>query len=128
MPTLAELMVDRAAMDVLCDLGKIHVTYRPRVINPKWQREITKAEEDGAGDEVTLYQPLRDAVISWDLDESPGVPLEMTDEGLSTVPRQILNQVLWSLMTTARPNQKRPPELSTGGLLVPLTSTTTQES
>lgn len=124
MPTVAELMADRAEMKVVCEIGEIYVEYRPRVITPAWQKAIGDQEAAGAGEEVTLFQPLRDSVISWDLEVRSGTAYGLTDEELATIPRQILNQILFSLVTTARPNQMKPPVLSTGGSLAPSTLTT----
>lgn len=121
MPTVAELMSDAAPMRVQCDLGEISVEYRPRVITPAWQRAVTEKETSGADETETLFQPLRDCIRTWDLYKSPGVPYELTDDDLREIPRQILNQILWSLMTTARPNQDRPPVLSIASSSAPTT-------
>lgn len=115
-PTVSELMRDQAGMDVVFDDDmKVHVEYRPRVITTAWQNAINEAEQQGAGDAAILFQPLRDAIISWDLEKTTGTTYGMEDEEMATIPRQILNQILFSLVTTARPNQTRPPVLSTGG-------------
>lgn len=113
MPLLSELIADHAEMDVVLDRGLVHVAYRPSVLTPKWQREIGEREERGEDTTLTLFAPLRDCLKSWDIEEAPGVTYGFTDEALERIPRAILNQILWSLMTTARPNQSRPPVLST---------------
>jgi hypothetical protein len=127
-PTVAELMSDRADMAVQCELGDIQVTYRPRVVTPQWQKDIGDRETAGEDETSTLYRPLREAIVSWNLEYAKGTPYDLTDESLASIPRQILNQVLFSLIATARPNQQKPPILSTGGSLAPSTSMTTGDT
>jgi hypothetical protein len=114
MPTVAELMSDRAEIDVQCDLGTIRLTYRPRIVTPKWQKEVGDREEAGGEVEEILFRPIREAVIEWDLERTKGQPYGLDDESMHEIPRVILNQILWSVIQMTLPNRARPPILSTG--------------
>lgn len=123
MPRVAELMADRATTKVKSDLGEFTITYRPRVVTSEWQRKVGEAELAGGGVALTLFQPIRETVIEWDLTDEHDKPYEFTDEALAAVPLQLLNQVLMTVAASIRPNQSRLVDASTATSSAPSTAT-----
>lgn len=120
MPKLSELMRDQADLTVPFEGGDLHVVYRPRVVTPEWQRAIGEAEDSPNSDyEAMVYGPLKDALISWDLEREDGTIYELTSEAMATVPRHILTQTLVAVIRTARPNYARLLAPSTDGSSAP---------
>ena len=124
MPRVSELVADRAETDVQCDIGTLHIVYRPRVVTTEWQRKVGEAEARGEGDEVTLFAPLRETIIEWDVTDESDKPYPLTDEALVKLPRQILNQVLLAVVASARPNPQRLLDSFTAGSSGPSTQPT----
>lgn len=114
MPKLSELMADEAPLTIPFELGELHVVYRPRVVTPEWQTAIGKAEM-GDDYEPMLYGPLKEALVSWDLENSDGAPYPITSESMATIPRHILTNLLVAVIRTARPNYQRLAGVSTAG-------------
>lgn len=113
MPKLAELIADRAEAHVPLDHGSIAITYRPKIVTPKWQEQIAEAERQGDLN-ASLYEPLAEALISWDLERDDGTPYPLTREGLQDVPKVVLTSVLVAVLLAARPNLTRLADSSNG--------------
>lgn len=106
MPKLSELVANEAPATIPLDLGSVSVVYRPRVLTPNWEAGVGAAEREG-DHERSIYGPIRDLVVSWDLQREDGEPYELTSEGLADVPRSVLQSVLIGVILAARPNAQR---------------------
>ncbi|MGE3271207.1 MAG: hypothetical protein AB7P40_20825 [Chloroflexota bacterium] len=115
MPKLSELIADEAPLTVRFRGGDLQLVYRPRVVTPKWQHTIILAERQGDDDEAMLYGPLKDALLSWDLEQDDGSPCPITSEAMENVSRAVLTGILLAVISDARPNSMRLPAPSTDG-------------
>lgn len=88
------------------DDEKLTLEYRPRIITPKLQMELSQIEGPD------LHHLLAAIICSWDL-ENGGKPVKLTVESLSAVPVEILNAALQAIMADMRPNRASP-VVSTG--------------
>jgi hypothetical protein len=118
-PKVSELIADEAPLTIPFDGGDVHIQFRPRVVTAAWQKRIGDAEQAGSDYEAMLYGPLKEAVISWDLERNDGSTYELTSEAMAEIPKHILNQTLVAIMRTARPNYQRLLGVPTAGSSAP---------
>lgn len=113
MPRLAELLADRAELRVPLELGEISAVYRPQVVTGTFQTSIVEAERKGDL-QGSLYGPVSEALVSWDLERDDGSVYPLTAEGLMEVPKVVLESVLLAMLMAARPNPQTLARSSSG--------------
>lgn len=114
MPKLSAVIADQATVEVELGGEPVIVTYRPRRMTPELQERIAAAE-GAAGIRTALYGPIAELLVSWDLTQDDGTPIDPSDEeALRTVPSQVLLAVLRGVLQDARPNPSKAPASANG--------------
>lgn len=114
MPKLSAVITDQATVSVELGGEPVTVTYRPRAMTPELQERIGAAE-GVAGIKAALYGPVAELLVSWDVTQDDGTPIDVKDEeALRSIPSQLLLAVLRGVLQDARPNPTRPPVSSNG--------------
>lgn len=98
MPRLGQIVTDKATVSVPLGEDVLTVVYRPKKLTPEFQERVSQAQgataiRDG------LYRPVAELLVSWDLTEDDGTPIDPSDEGaLRCVPTVVLFAVIKAVM------------------------------
>lgn len=85
--------------------GALHVTYRPAVITPRFQKAMVAAMTANDVDGGLLW-PMSELIAEWDLTDDDGAPIPTTPDGLAEVPVRGLMAILEAITGNEAPNRQ----------------------
>ena len=84
------------------DVGEIRLRYKPYVMTPRFEDELTTYGAKAEGWAVLVSK----LVASWDLELEEGVPVALEPEALVAVPGPILKGIVLAINEHASPKAK----------------------
>lgn len=81
----------------------VEITYRPGAMNLEVAEKVQELAEAGSFSVATV-ESLRTVLVSWDIQEEDGTPLDVTADSIRRVPLPFLMQVFSAIHEDARPN------------------------